>query len=143
MDVGAIRAAVPAAVGTAIPELNCLGYLPDAIPEPCFYAGEVEIDFDKTFGRGMDEIELTCRLLVARGDDLSGQARLDAYMAGSGPRSVKAALVAARGAPGEYALGGLCHDLHLRRIQGHRLYQVGTVMYYGAEFIIRIIGEGD
>lgn len=142
MDVGAIREAVPAAVGAAIPSLNCLGYLPDAIPEPCFYSGEVEIDFDRAFGRGLDEIELTCRLLVARSDDLSGQARLDSYMAGSGPLSVKAAIDAARGAPGEAALGGLCDDLHLRRVQGHRLYQVGNVMYYGAEFIIRIIGKG-
>lgn len=143
MDVAAIRAAVPAAVGTAIPELTCLPYLPDAVPEPCFYAGEVEIDFDRTYQRGMDEIELTCRLLVSRGDDLAGQARLDSYMAGSGPLSVKAALDAARGAPGQAALGGLADDIHLRRVQGHRLYQVGNVMYYGAEFIVRIIGRGD
>lgn len=143
MDIGAIRKAVPAAVGhPIIPELNHFGYVPDVVPDPCFYAGEVEIDFDQTFQRGMDKIRLTCRLLVARSDDEGGQAELDKYLAGSGPFSVKERLLEARGAPGEAALGGLCDDLHLRRIHGYRFYQVGEVQYYGAEFVIDIIGEG-
>jgi hypothetical protein len=142
MEPGAIREALATAVRDAIPVLNCFGYCPDSIPEPCFYAGEVEIDFDRAFGRGMDEMRVTCRLLVSRADDKSGQAALDGYLAGSGPLSVKAAIEAARGAPGQPALGGLCDDLHLMRVQGYRMYQVGEVQFYGAELIVRIIGEG-
>ena len=142
MEPGAIRDGLAAAVKTGVPSLNTFGYCPDAIPEPCWYAGEVEIDFDRAFGRGMDELRITCRLLVSRADDKSGQAALDRYLAGSGPDSVKAAIEAARGAPGEAALGGLCDDLHLMRVQGYRMYQVGEVQFYGAEMIVRIIGEG-
>lgn len=142
MDVGPIRDALADAVRVAVPTLNCFGYCPDSVPEPCFYVGEVEIDFDKTFGRGMDELRVTCRLLVSRADDRAGQAALDTYLAGSGATSIKAALVAARGAPGVAALGGLCDDLHLVRVQGYRMYQVGEVQFYGAEMIVRIIGEG-
>lgn len=142
MDISKIRRGIADAVGSAIPSLNTYGYCPDAPAEPAFYAGETEIHFDLTFGRGLDEVIVTCRLLVSRADDESGQAALDAYLSGSGPDSIKAALLAARGEPGQAALGGLCHDLHLTRIQGHRLYQVGEVQYYGAELTVRVIGEG-
>lgn len=142
MNPGEIKAAIAAAVGTAIPSLNVFGYCPDAIPEPCFYAGEAEIDFDRAYQRGMDDMQITCRLLVSRADDRAGQAALDAYLAGSGSKSIKAAVEAARGAPGQPALGGLAHDLHLVRVQGYRMYQVGDVQYYGAELIVRVIGEG-
>ncbi|MEU9888670.1 hypothetical protein [Sphaerisporangium sp. NPDC051011] len=142
MNPSEIKTALADAVREAIPALSCFGYVPDSVPEPCFYAGEVEIDFDQTFGRGMDELLITCRLLVSRADDRAGQAALDSYLSGSGPDSVKAALVAARGAPGQPALGGLCDDLHLQRVQGYRLYQVGDRQYYGAELIVRVIGSG-
>ncbi|MEV0227982.1 hypothetical protein [Nonomuraea sp. NPDC050786] len=140
--MGAVRKGLADAVRDRTPSLNCFGYVPDSVPEPCFYAGEVDITFDRTFGRGLDEIEVTCRLLVSRADDRSGQAALDRYLAGSGPHSVKAALVAARGAPGEPALGGLCDDLHLMRVQAYRMYEVGQVLYYGAELVVRVIGRG-
>ncbi|GIH69443.1 hypothetical protein [Sphaerimonospora thailandensis] len=143
MDVGAIRQALADAVSAAaIPGLSCFGYVPDSVPVPCFYAGEVEIDFDRAFGRGLDEVRVTCRVLVSRADDKSGQAALDAYLAGSGPGSLKTAIEAARGAPGVPALGGLAHDVHVVRVQGYRLYTVGEVEYYGAEITVRVIGKG-
>lgn len=143
MQPGPIRRALADAVrDPTVAGLNAYGYVPDSIPEPCFYAGEVEIDFDSVFGRGLDEMRVTCRLLVARSDDRSGQDTLDQYLAGSGAKSVKTALEDARGAPGELALGGLADDLHVTRVQGYRLYQVGEVQYYGAEIIVRVIGAG-
>ncbi|GGS87645.1 hypothetical protein GCM10010156_52700 [Planobispora rosea] len=142
MDIGAIRDAIADAVRDAIPRLNCFGYCPDSIPEPCFYVGEVDIEFDQAFGRGLDELMVTCRLLVSRSDDRAGQAALDRHLAGSGPHSIKAALGAARGAPGEMALGGLADDVHLQRVQGYRMYQVGDTYYYGAELVVRVIGGG-
>ena len=142
MDIAAMRTAFADAVRDAIPSLNCFGYLPESIPEPCFYVGEVEIDFDRAFGRGMDEARFTCRLLTSRADDRAGQEALDRYLAGSGQYSVKAAIEAQRGAPGAPALGGLCDDLHVQRVQAYRMYQVGDAQFFGAEIIIRAIGEG-
>lgn len=141
MDIVAISDALADAVRDPIvPGLNALGYTPDAVPEPCFYVGEFEIDYDQAYAGGMDEARVTCRLLVARSDDRSGQERLRAYLGRTGS-SVKTALEDARGAPGELALGGLADDLHVPRVHGQRLYQVGEVQYYGAEIVVRIIGS--
>jgi hypothetical protein len=125
-----------------IGKLTATGYVPDAVIAPHFFCGEYAVDFDKAMGRALDEVELTCRVLVGRADDRSAQDVLDGLLAGSGPASLKAAIEAARGAPGEFALGGLAHDLHVTRIQGYRWYEHAGTQYVGAELIIKIIGEG-
>ncbi|MFJ3786982.1 hypothetical protein [Streptomyces sp. NPDC090093] len=148
MRMSAVRDAIADAArqvvmpaGTA--KLTCTGYVPDAIVAPHFFPAEYSIDFDKTMGRGLDEAEITCRVLVGRADDRAAQAILDGLLDGSGPSSLKAAIEAARGAPGQYALGGLAHDLRLTRMQGYRWYEHQGVQYVGAELIIRVIGQGD
>jgi hypothetical protein len=62
--------------------------------------------------------------MVSRADDLSGQATLDALLSGSGPASLKAAIEAARGAPGQAAPGGAADDLQVVRAQSYRLYEM-------------------
>lgn len=108
-------------------------FVPDSATEPHFYAGEITELFDQTFG-GMVDVEVICRLLVARSDDDNRQAQLKRYMARTGPTSIKAAIEA------DPTLGGACHDLHIKRVQGHRLYKVGESTYYGAEWPVRVIG---
>lgn len=148
MQPSAIREAIATAArtGVTLPDgigkLTATGYTPDAVVTPHFFCGEYSIDFDKAMNRSLDTLELTCRVLVSRADDRSAQAVLDGMLAGSGPASLKAAIEAARGAPGEYALGGLAHDLHITRMQGYRWYEHQGTQYVGAELIIRIIGEG-
>jgi hypothetical protein len=126
-----------------IAKLTCTGYVPDAVTTPHFFVGEYTVDFDKAMGRSLDEVELTCRVLVSRADDRSAQAILDGLLSGAGPASLKAAIEAARGAPGDYALGGLAHDLHVKRVQGYRWYEHQGTQYVGAELIIQVIGEGN
>ncbi|POG47099.1 hypothetical protein BV881_12220 [Streptomyces sp. ZL-24] len=147
MEASAVRNAVADAARTVVlPEgigkLTCTGYVPDAVVAPHFFCGEYTVDYDKAMRRSLDHIELTCRVLVGRADDRASQRTLDALLAGSGPSSLKAAIEAARGAPGEYALGGLAHDLHVMRMQGYRWYEHQGTDYVGAELIIKIIGEG-
>jgi hypothetical protein len=105
VDIAAVRLALAAAADT-IAGLNCYSYHPNDIVEPAFIVWDVEIDFDQAMHRGMDEARFTCAVLVATSDDKAGQANLDAYLAGSGASSIKAALEAARGAPGQLALSG-------------------------------------
>lgn len=147
MQISAVRNAIadaaravvlPAGVG----KLTATGYVPDAITAPHFFCGEVSVDFDKAMRRSLDELEITCRVLVGRADDKAAQKTLDALISGSGPASLKAAIEAARGAPGEFALGGLAHDLHVMRVQGYRWYEHAGTQYVGAELIIKVIGEG-
>jgi hypothetical protein len=147
MQISGVREAIAAAArAVVLPDgvgkLTCTGYTPDAITEPHFFVGEVSVTFDQTMKRGLDELEITCRTLVGRGDDKAAQKVLDALLSGSGPASLKAAIEAARGAPGELALGGLAHDLHVVRVQGYRWYEHQGTTYVGAELIIRVIGEG-
>lgn len=147
MQMSGIREAVAdAARAVVLPEgigkLTCSGYTPDAVTAPHFFCGEYSVNFDRAMGRALDEVELTCRVLVGRADDKSAQKTLDALLSGSGPASLKLAIEAARGAPGEYALGGLAHDLHVMRVQGYRWYEHQGTQYVGAELVIKVIGEG-
>lgn len=148
MQIAPIRAAIATAASAVVlpagvPGLTCTGYVPDAITEPHFFTAEVEVEFDKAMGRRLDQIEITCRVLVGRADDRSSQEVLDALLSGSGPASLKAAIQAARGAPGQAALGGLAHDLHVMRIQGYRWYEHAGSTYVGAELVIKVIGDGN
>lgn len=135
----AARAVVlPAGIGA----LTCTGYVPDSVVAPCFFVGEVDINYDRTMGRGTDELLFTCRVLAGRADDQSAQRILDALLSGAGPASLKQALEAARGAPGQMALGGLADDLHLERVQGYRWYEHAGASYVGAELAVKVIGPG-
>jgi len=142
MEVGAVRKALAEAVRAAIPSLTCYGYQPDSITPPAFCVGEVEVEFDRSFGRGLDEFYITCRLFTGRGDDKASQELLDRYLSGSGPYSVKAAIEATRGGPGEPALNGLAADVHVQRVQAYRYYQIGSDQFFGAELLVHVIGSG-
>lgn len=136
----AVRSAVilPAGVG----KLTCSGFVPDSVVVPCFFAAEVDVNYDLTHGRGTDELLITCRVLAGRADDRSSQRILDGMLSGSGPASLKAAFTAARGGPGEMALGGVADDVHLQRVQGYRWYEHAGSSYVGAELAVRVIGDG-
>jgi hypothetical protein len=127
---------------TGIGKLVCTGYVPDAVVAPCFFVAEVEVNYDRTMGRKLDELLFTCRVLAGRADDRSAQRILDALLSGAGPASLKAAIEAARGAPGELALGGLADDLHLQRVQAYRWYEHAGASYVGAELALKVIGDG-
>lgn len=147
MQVSEVRDAIAeAAAAVVLPagigKLTCTGYTPDSVVAPHFFCGEVEVEFDKAMGRKLDELQITSRVLVGRSDDRAAQRTLDAMLSGAGPASLKQAIEAARGAPGEYALGGLAHDLHVMRVQGYRWYEHQGTEYVGAELIIKVIGDG-
>lgn len=147
MQISSVKDAIAAAAAAVvlpagIGKLVCTGYVPDAVVAPCFFVAEVDITYDRTMGRGTDELEFTCRVLAGRADDRSSQRILDALLSGAGEASLKVAIEAARGAPGEYALGGLADDLHLERVQGYRWYEHQGSSFVGAELAIKVIGSG-
>ncbi|MFJ9243807.1 hypothetical protein [Streptomyces sp. NPDC101776] len=147
MQISPVRDAIAvAAAAVVLPEgigrLTCSGFTPDAIVAPHFFVAEYTQDYDKAMRRSLDELEFTCRVLVSRADDRAAQRILDSMLSGSGPASLKEAIEAARGAPGEYALGGLAHDLHVMRVQGYRWYEHEGTQYVGAELMVKVIGEG-
>lgn len=147
MQFSVVRTRIAAAAANVVmptgsPALTCTGYVPDGVVTPCFFVAEFDVEYDKTYRRGMDAADFTARVLVGRADDKSAQEILDALLSGSGTSSLKTAIEAARGAPGEMALGGAADDLHVRRVQGYRWYEHNGTQYVGAELIIHVIGRG-
>lgn len=147
MQISSVRAAIAAAASTVvlpdgIGKLTCTGYTPDSVVAPHFFVAEYTQDYDRAMRRSLDELEFTCRVLVSRSDDQASQRILDGMLSGAGTASLKTAIEAARGAPGEYALGGLAHDLHVMRVQGYRWYEHEGAQFVGAELIVKVIGDG-
>ncbi|MEW2424838.1 hypothetical protein AB0911_30360 [Streptomyces nigra] len=147
MQISLVRDAIADAARTVvlpagIAKLTSTGYVPDSVVAPCFFVAEVEVTYDQAMGRKLDELLFTCRVLAGRADDRSAQRILDALLSGAGEASLKAAIEAARGAPGEMALGGLADDLHLQRVQGYRWYEHQGSSFVGAELTIKVIGDG-
>lgn len=116
--------------------LRTTSYEPDKIAVPAAVVGDVEVTFDRAMGRGLDEIKVTVRLYASRAADRSGQKALDAYLTGSGPSSVKAAIEADR------TLGGACSDLRVTGVDGYGVYEVAGTAYYGAEFAVTVYAQG-
>lgn len=107
---------------------------------PSVYVRGGPIEYDKTFGRGHDEHEVTLVAFVANVSDEASQLRLDEFMAPDGARSVKAA------AEVDTTLGGLCHDLRVERCSGSLTYTFDTLTtgtqrppMLGAEWTVRIL----
>jgi hypothetical protein len=135
VDLVVVRAEL-AVAATAVPGLNAYPGAPASLEVPCFYSGESEIDYDQTFAKGVDELQLTCYLMTSAAEDLDGQRLLDAFL-GRGPQSIKAALEADR------TLRGTVSDMCVRRMQGYRTYGSGTDTFYGAQIIVRAIGQAE
>lgn len=133
MEVTAVRQGL-ADAADAIEGLICTPRTPDSPEEPAFFPRRTLIEFDSAMGRGLDRITATCVLLVSRADDEAGQEALEAYLAGAGPRSLKAALQSDR------TLGGACRTLRLVAIDSHKMITVGVVDYFGAEVTVDIYG---
>ena len=123
-----------AAAGEAVQGiLRADPFVPDSVSEPHLYVGEWRLSLDQTFG-GLVDAEVIIRVLTSRTDDQAGQERLKEFMRRTGPTSVKAALEA------DPRLGGVCDDLHVREIRAHRQYQVADKRYYGADWVLRVLG---
>lgn len=135
-SIVAIRAGLAANINT-IPGLNVTAHVADRISPPAVVIGEVSIEFDKTMGRGLDEISLTARVYVGRADDRSSQDKLDGYLAGSGALSIKAAIES------DLTLGGAAETLRCATATGYGVYEVAGMQYVGAEFPVTVYARGN
>lgn len=143
MQISLVKEELAAAVRAAgIPNLDTYGFVPDRPSLPCFFAGEVEINPNVTFG-GCDTADITCTVFVSAADDKDGQQMLDKLLSRSGTYSIRAALLAARGDPGDAALNGQADDLSIVAINGYRKYNVDDSGFYGADIVVRVIGGVD
>lgn len=139
MNDESVRSAIATAVA-GISGVSSLPYVPDSVVTPCFFIAEGDIDYDRTMSRGMHSVIYACRFLVARADDLTAQKTLSAYVSSSGASSLKVAIESTRPQYGGSAGSGAFQDLHVQRVQSHRLYEHAGTEYLGVELTVYVIG---
>lgn len=127
-----VRAGLQTALGTIDGLRVAAGF--DLVTVPAAMVGEVEVDYDRTFGRGLDEMLFKIRVYASRASDRGGMERIDGYLEGAA--SVKSALEA------DVTLGGACSTLRVERVEGYGVYEVANTAYVGAEFIVRVWAAG-
>lgn len=106
MTPSAVKAGLATALET-IAGLRCFDYVPDGLAPPAAVIEPLEVTFDESMNRGLDLYQAFVLVVVGRMVDRSSSDRLDAYLAGSGASSVKAAIEADR------TLGGACSSLQV------------------------------
>jgi hypothetical protein len=103
--------------------LRAYDLIPDTVVPPCAVVGQLDFSFDIDNARGLDQAQVDVLVIVQRFDERSAQNKLDAYLAGSGATSVKAAIEADR------TLGGAVNTL---RVTGA---EAGTYSSHGTDFL--------
>jgi hypothetical protein len=135
-DLSAIRAGLAANLAT-IPDILVSAYVLSNPTLPCAVVLAGPTEFDKSFGRGMDSLVFMVRVVVAAISDISAAVNLDPYMAGSGPRSIKAAIES------DSTLGGACFDVSVVRMEGEQVYTFESIPpALGAEFRVEVNAHG-
>jgi hypothetical protein len=103
--------------------LRAYDLIPDTVTPPAAVVGQLDFTFDIDNARGLDQAQVDVLVIVQRFSERSGQDLLDAYLAGSGVGSIKAAI------EGDRTLGGAVNTL---RVTGA---EAGTYESQGIEFL--------
>ena len=103
-----------------------LAVLPDIQVEPYMLANPTppaahvkpgETLYDRTMGRGLDELTFKVQVFLPMIVDVASQQNLDQYLAGSGSLSVKTAIES------DKTLGGIVQDTHVTMCSEPMLYR--------------------
>ena len=92
-----------------------------------------DIDYDSTYGRGSDTLELDITVLVGAASDRASRDTIARYADGAGPHSIKQALDA--------HAWTTCDEVTVVRCE-FATVTVAAVDYLGAVFTTRITGAG-
>lgn len=133
MDIAAVMDEIADQLGT-IAGLRVHAAPPGSIQPPAAVVSFPErIDFDATYGRGMDTLKLPVVLAVGRPTERSTRDAIAGYCAGSGSASVKAVLE-----EGVYA------EFDTVRVASvdFDVITIGAVDYMAAVFSLEISGTG-
>lgn len=117
-----------------IDRLNVFPFWAKKVPVPGVTVGLPErIEFDQTYGRGLDKMTVPIIVMVGMVSDRSSAKELGAYMDGSGARSFKAVLDADGWESCDSVIVVECAP---------DTYSSGGVILLGAEFKVDVFGEG-
>lgn len=116
--------------------LQTHSYVPSEITPPAAVVIPDTVGYDSTMARGSDDFVFVVQLVVSKVVDRVSQDRLDAYLAGSGSSSVKAAI------EGEPTLGGVAHFARVAQARSYGTVQFGAITYLGAELVVQVTADG-
>ena len=88
------------------------------------------VEYDNTFGRGMNTYTFAVTVIVGRVSERSGQNSLDAYVSSTGSSSIKLAIES------DKTLNGKAFDLRVTDSRNYGELTVGEVTYLSAEFTV-------
>lgn len=144
-DMAALRAGLAANLAP-VSGVQESAYL---LTNPSPPAAEIEpakIRYDEAFRRGLDILTFVVRVFVTFSSDLGAQMKLDAFMASSGPMSIKAAIES------NPTLGGAADDLRVTECSGYKIFtrEITTAAgrgsaggpMIGAEWTVEVYVEG-
>jgi hypothetical protein len=137
-DLSALRDGLEANL-LAIEDLQIAKYVISnpTYPTALVLAGPTKYDEASRAGSGLDSLVFLIRVVVAAIGDIGPGVNLDAYLAGSGDRSIKQAIEA------DPKLGGSCDDLHVTGHEGERVYTFeGGAAALGSEWHVDVYANG-
>jgi len=132
MTISALREAIATNL-SGIQGLHTLAFVPDNPTPPLACVLPMKIDFDSSFGRGMDEYTFKVVVIAARASERSAQSTLDGYCNPSGATSIKAALQS------DKTLGGNAFDLRVTELSDYGPLSIGETQYMAATFNVTVI----
>ena len=103
--------------------LRVYDLIPDTVTPPAAVVGQLDLTFDINNARGLDQANCDVMVIVQRLSERVAQDKLDAFLAGSGAGSIKAAI------EGDRTLGGAVNTLRVISAEG------GTYESAGALFL--------
>jgi hypothetical protein len=119
----------------SISGLRVFDYPPGSLTPPAAVITYPEgIDFDATYGRGMDRMVVPVFVMVGKGNDRGARDRLGAYCDGDGPDSVKWAVEAGQNVTFDSA--------RVIKID-FDVVTMGGTEYLAALFSVDIVGRGN
>lgn len=113
-----------------IPGLRTSAVVPDQVNPPVAIVSVDSIVYDQAHARGLDEYTFNVTLVGQRISERSAQAAIDAYLAPSGSKSIKAAIEADR------TLGGIAQTTRVTDMTGIAPVTVGDASYITATLTV-------
>jgi hypothetical protein len=108
---------------------------PDTISPPVAIINVANVNYDRTFARGLDEYNFVITVIVGRVGERSAQRLLDSYVSPVAPSSVKLAIELDR------TLGGKCDSLRVTDMRNYGSLVIGEVTYLAAEFNVVVYAQ--
>jgi hypothetical protein len=127
--ISELRTGLAANLAT-ISGLRTTATIPDNPSPPIAVILPQGVEYDNTFGRGMNTYTFAVTVIVGRVSERSGQNALDAYVSSTGSASIKLAIES------DKTLNGKAFDLRVTDSRNYGEITVGEVTYLSAEFTV-------